>query len=96
MDDKVISFITHVVPGNSGLLLSKRDMKDLGAVIDMGRNKMYLERIGKTVSLSETAAGHYELDLQGVPGPTRKVRPQGPSTVCIEGEDADMPASSFQ
>ena len=57
-------FVAHVVPGNSGLLLSQPDLKALGAVIDDLRDdQMHLENPRVTLMLSTTPAVHYEVGL---------------------------------
>ena len=61
--EKVIRFVAHVVPGNSGLLLSRSDFKALGATIDVRNDQMHLENPRATLKLSTTRAGHDEVDL---------------------------------
>ena len=60
---ETISFVAHVVPGNSGLLLSRFDLKALGATIDLGNDQLHLDNPKVTLKLSTTPAGHYEIDL---------------------------------
>ena len=61
--EKVIRFVAHVVIGNSGMLLSRSDLKVLGATIDLRNDQTHLENPRSTVNLSTTPAGHYEVDL---------------------------------
>ena len=61
--EKVIRFVAHVVPGNSGLLLSRSDLEALEATIDLRNDKMHFENPRTTLKLSATPAGHYEVDL---------------------------------
>ena len=61
--------MAHVVPVNSGLLLSRSEVKALGATIDLGNDQMHLENPRTTLKLSTTSAGRYEVDLLN---PTRE------------------------
>lgn len=64
LDDKMIIFEVHVVPGDVGLLLSKPIVKALGTQIDLESDEMYLKRVGENVQMTVTPAGHYEVDLR--------------------------------
>ena len=59
----VIRFVAHVVPRNSGLLVSRSDLKTLGATIDLRNDQTHLEFPRTTLKLSTTPAGHCEVDL---------------------------------
>ena len=87
LKNKIITFIVHVVPGNSGLLLSRPDLKSLGARMDLARDELYLKELDETVPMMETPAGHYEIDLLGR-GDAVKAKPAFPSTVRIAEVDA--------
>ena len=63
LGEETIRFVAHVVPENSGLLLSCSDLKALEARIDLGSHQLHLENPKATVKLSTTPAGHYEIDL---------------------------------
>ena len=90
---KVIRFVAHVVLGNSRLLLSRSDLKAVGATIDLRNDQLHLENPWTPLKLSTASAGHYEVDLlnrtrdaAGVdsldesPGSTVKVSPKDGST----------------
>eukprot|EP00959_Pyramimonas_sp_CCMP1952_P378785 7934567-Pyramimonas_sp.AAC.1 len=38
-------------------------MKALGAALDLETDSLYLKRLGLTIPMSETVAGHYEIDF---------------------------------
>ncbi|CAK0792131.1 unnamed protein product, partial [Prorocentrum cordatum] len=59
----IVTFVVYVVPGSAGFLMSKPDMKALGAALDLETDSLYLKRLGLTIPLSETVAGHYEIDF---------------------------------
>ena len=61
--EKMIRFVIHVVLRNSGLLLSRADLKVAGATIDLKHDQQHLENLRTTVKLSTTPAGHREIDL---------------------------------
>ena len=63
LEEKMIRFVAHVFPGNSGLLLSRADLKALGATIELKNDQLHLENPRTTLKLSTTPAGHYEIDL---------------------------------
>ena len=52
--------MAHVVPGNSGQLLSRSNLKAVGATIDLRNDQLQLEN---PLELSTNPAGHYEIDL---------------------------------
>ena len=56
-------FVAHIVLRNSGLLLSRSDLKALGATIDLRSEQMHLENLRVTLKLFTTPAGHDEIDL---------------------------------
>ena len=53
---KLIHFVAHVVPGNSGLLLSRPDLKALGAKIDLRSDQLHLSNLTVTLKLTTTPA----------------------------------------
>ena len=55
----------HVVPGLVPLLLSKATLKAMGARIDLGKDGIYLGKVGVTLPLHTGPSGHYQLDLIG-------------------------------
>lgn len=55
----------HVVPGSAGLLLSKRQLKEFGAVIDMSNDVLKLKQFGVDIPMVETIGEHYSVDLTG-------------------------------
>ncbi|CAK0862474.1 unnamed protein product [Prorocentrum cordatum] len=59
----IVTFVVYVVPGSAGFLMSKPDMKALGAALDLETDSLYLKRLGLTIPMSETVAGHYEIDF---------------------------------
>jgi hypothetical protein len=65
MGDQVREIKVHVVPGPAGLLLSKRQLKEFGAVIDMGTDTLMLNNLGVVLPMSETVGEHYSVDLTG-------------------------------
>ena len=54
LEEKVVPFVAHVVPGNSALLMSRSDLKEL---------QLHLDNPRTTLNVSTTSAGHYEIDL---------------------------------
>ena len=63
LGEEIIRFVAHVVPRNSGLLLSRSALKALRATIDLRNDQLHLENPGALLKLSTTPAGHYETDL---------------------------------
>ena len=63
LGEKINRFVAHVVPGNSGLLLSRSDLKALGATIDLKNDQLHMENPRTTLKLPTTPAGHREIDL---------------------------------
>eukprot|EP00435_Cladocopium_sp_Y103_P072195 s58_g39.t1 len=53
----------HVVPGNVPLLLSKRLLKSLGAMIDLNANKLVMTRAGISTDLLEMKDNSYQINL---------------------------------
>ena len=102
--EKIIRFVAHVVPGNSGLLLSRSDLRALGATIDLRNDQLHLENPRTTLGLSTTPAGHYEIDLlnrtsgtaivdspSGTSGNTVKVLPKDGNTSQVFERDRPQP-----
>ena len=58
---KMIKIVVDVVDSDIPLLLSKREMKKWNMVLDMGKDKAYVN--GKEVDISITSAGHYIINL---------------------------------
>ena len=63
LGEKIIRVVAHVVPGISELLLSRSDLKALGATIDLRNDQLQLENPKKILELSTNPAGHHEIDL---------------------------------
>ena len=63
LGEDIIRFVAHVVPRNSGLLLSRSALKALRATMDLRNDQLHLENPGALLKLSTTPAGHYETDL---------------------------------
>ena len=77
IDKHRVAFVAHVVPGNAGLLLSRPDLRALGAILDLEKDKMHLTALNCDVEMRETPAGHCEIDLLGRPADQRPSRPKG-------------------
>eukprot|EP00959_Pyramimonas_sp_CCMP1952_P313544 6562897-Pyramimonas_sp.AAC.1 len=43
-----VTFVVHAVPGAAGFLMSKPDLKDLGAAIDHETDSLYLKKLDIT------------------------------------------------
>ena len=56
--EEILRFVAHVVPGKLELLLSRSDLKALGAMIDLRSDQLHLENLRTTLKLSTTPAGH--------------------------------------
>ena len=65
MGGRVHDICVHVVPGTAGLLLSKRQLKEFGAVINMSTDMLELTKLGVSIPMSETEGEHYSVDLTG-------------------------------
>ena len=59
----MIRFAAHVVPGNSGLLPSRLDLKALGANIHLQKDQLNLSNPDATPNLATTPSGHNGIDL---------------------------------
>ena len=53
----------HVVPGDVPLLLSKRLLKSLGAMIDLNENRLVMLRVGVSTELLEMKDNSYQINL---------------------------------
>ena len=60
--EKIIRFLAHVAPGNSGLL-SRSDLKALGATINPTNNRLHLENPRTTLNSPRLPTDYYEIDL---------------------------------
>ena len=60
---KKVKLRTHVVKGNTPLLLSKGMMKQLGAVLDLGKDSMALQKLDITIPLDRSKSGNYQVNL---------------------------------
>ena len=84
----------HAVPGAAGFLMSKPDLKALGAAINLETDSMYLKRLDMTMPLNETAAGNYEIDfLNREKGVQRQTRASEARVQSVAGRGA---APTFQ
>ena len=62
-----------VVPGNSGVLLSRRDLKAFGAKINLKKDQLRLSNPDATLDPATPPAGHYEIDVLDRPPKTVEV-----------------------
>ncbi|CAK9106407.1 unnamed protein product, partial [Durusdinium trenchii] len=61
----------HVVPGQVPLLLSKRFLKALGAVMDLQQGELLLKKAHLTVPLMEQRDGSYQINLLDMKQPAK-------------------------
>ena len=90
----IVTFVVYVVPGSAGFLMSKPDLKALGAAIDLETDSMYLKRLDIKIPLNETVAGHYEIDFLNREKRTR--RQMHESAVRVQSVAEGSGASTFQ
>ena len=89
--DYLVTFVVYVVPGSAGFLMSKPDLKALGAVINLETDSMYLKRLNVTIPLNETVAGYYEIDFLNRPKRTRRQVHASAVRVQSEAENEGPP-----
>ena len=65
----------EVVPGKTPLLLSKRALKQLGAIVDTSRDECQLQRLGTYLNLRTSPTGLYLIDLAHLAASTFVVKP---------------------
>ena len=56
--DETVALVVYVVPGNSGLLISRPDCTALGAVMDLGTDELHLGTLGGYVERREMFDGN--------------------------------------
>lgn len=84
----------HVVPGHVPLLLSKRLLKSLGALIDLNDNKLVMVKAGVSTSLLEMKDNSYQINLMDM-APGHKLSSAEVDVLKVgENDQGEIPCSS--
>lgn len=66
----------HVVPGDVPLLISKRLLKSLGAMIDLNDNKLVMTKAGVAAKIHEMSDNSYQINLLDLKASTKVTSPE--------------------
>ena len=66
----------HVVPGDVPLLISKRLLKSVGAMIDLNDNKLIMTKAGVAAAIHEMKDNSYQINLLDIAGGSKVVSPE--------------------